>query len=369
MYALTAHAQDVEPFVAFEVQGATRMVVTDPGGDRTGSHGFSVYQEASNTQMLLEYDQHDIRYTDPTEGSYTISFRSARDEDYVFVLYYHDGESSREYEMRRWSSEGEISEMVIEFEKEGESYYFDSLEAQPPRVNAQYQSGTIGLWWDTVEGATGYRMYAKYWDYPYFHLLGETAENEYTTSYNWATDSGDSLRPTGLYYFAVTALLENGNETVFSPLVTNADRDNDGYNDFREQQAGTDIESDDTDGDGLSDFLEQNHYYTDPTDEDTDGDGFGDGDEVEAGTLPNNADSYPGRVDECGAPDSGDWHVSVDCTVTEDQDIPADLVVHPDSLLTVRERVTMWFDYTRHKILVMFGAGIHLAPGAAIKQK
>lgn len=366
---LFLHAQAVEEFVAFKTEGATRVVITDPSGSQTGSHGYHLYQEGDNTEMVLAYDVQDIRYSRPELGEYAVSFRAARDEDYEFTLYYYDGLEYQEYEMRRWVSEGEVSEMTITLSHGDEGFEFDSSEAVPPHAYAQYDAGKMRLWWEKVEGAVSYRVYAKYWDYPYFHLLGETSGTEYATDYDWARDSGDPLHPTGLYYFAVTALLANGNETVFSPLVSNADRDNDGYNDFREEAMGTDIESDDSDGDGLSDFLERNRYYTNPLEEDSDGDGFTDGDEVEAGTLPNQRESYPGRVDECGAPKEGDWHVSSDCTVLEDQDIPADLIVHPDSLLTIREQVTMWFDYTRHKILVMFGGGIHLQRGAQIKQQ
>ena len=49
----------------------------------------------------------------------------------------------------------------------------------------------------------------------------------------------------------------------------------------------------DTDGDGLTDYEEVIIYGTDPTKADTDGDGYTDKEEIDAGTDPNDPDSYP----------------------------------------------------------------------------
>ena len=80
---------------------------------------------------------------------------------------------------------------------------------------------------------------------------------------------------------------------------------------------GTDTDGDqlcnagdpDDDGDGLSDLVETNTDVfvspvdtgTDPLDSDTDGDGFGDGEEVDAGSDPNDAASTPGGSAEVPA--------------------------------------------------------------------
>jgi hypothetical protein len=51
----------------------------------------------------------------------------------------------------------------------------------------------------------------------------------------------------------------------------------------------------DTDFDDLSDDKEINYYFTDPKLVDTDGDSYWDGEEVEAGTDPGDADSKPAK--------------------------------------------------------------------------
>ena len=76
------------------------------------------------------------------------------------------------------------------------------------------------------------------------------------------------------------------------------DTDGDEMADWWEKQYFTHLGRDGTldwDDDGLIDSLEF-HYDTDPTDQDSDGDGFKDGDEVAAGTNPNDPQSYPSRA-------------------------------------------------------------------------
>lgn len=364
----TGSGQVIDPFVTFTVEGRSRMAITYDR-DRTGSHGFDLWNESDNAEQDLLYDRQNITYTDPGMGDYDIQFAGRYDEDILFRLTYYDGEQYRETDMRRWNVADRPTEMTVTINNGEDGWMMDSDEFAHPIGQGIKNSDHTDIQWSTVNGAVSYRIYSKIWDYPYYSLLTETTSTSTQTDIPWATDSGDPLHPTGLYYFVVTAVLDSGNETILSPIITNADQDNDGYNDFRELDLGTDPTDSDTDDDGIPDFLEQNRYYTNPLDPDSDGDGHNDGDEVDAGTLPNQADSYPGRINECGAPDDGDWHVSKDCTVIEDQNIPADLIVHPDSVLTVGERITMWFDYTRHKILVMFGGGIHLKQEAQIRQK
>lgn len=83
--------------------------------------------------------------------------------------------------------------------------------------------------------------------------------------------------------------------------VTPNDRDGDLLDNATEERIGTDSDSYDTDQDGLSDFAEVgfepgSSTGTDPLDADTDDDGSRDGDEVEAGSDPKDADSVPATV-------------------------------------------------------------------------
>ncbi|MHA1716612.1 MAG: hypothetical protein ACTSXP_13295 [Promethearchaeota archaeon] len=80
----------------------------------------------------------------------------------------------------------------------------------------------------------------------------------------------------------------------FSTNATNEDTDSDGLSDYQEIFTySTNATSNDTDLDGLSDGDEIMIYYTNATNNDTDGDNFSDFHEIEAGTDPTEASSYP----------------------------------------------------------------------------
>lgn len=64
------------------------------------------------------------------------------------------------------------------------------------------------------------------------------------------------------------------------------DTDNDGLDDAREEELGTDMNKADSDGDGLIDGDEVIIWKTNPTNPDTDGDSYLDGDEVRHGYNP-----------------------------------------------------------------------------------
>ncbi|MGD2112232.1 MAG: S8 family serine peptidase [Gammaproteobacteria bacterium] len=89
------------------------------------------------------------------------------------------------------------------------------------------------------------------------------------------------------------------------PLI---DSDDDGLSNVAEIQLGTSALDPDTDADGLTDFEEDQIYQTNPLATDTDGDLADDATEVQAGTDPNDATSFPGDGDltEDGAVDIRD---------------------------------------------------------------
>jgi hypothetical protein len=82
---------------------------------------------------------------------------------------------------------------------------------------------------------------------------------------------------------------QNNDQILFGQAV---DSDNDGLDDVREKEIGTDSKKFDTDLDGLSDGDEVIVYKTNPLLADTDGDGLSDGDEILIWhTDPLNSDS------------------------------------------------------------------------------
>lgn len=81
-------------------------------------------------------------------------------------------------------------------------------------------------------------------------------------------------------------------------LPAGGDFDNDGLNNKRERERGTDLRTADSDGDGLTDSQEVNIYHTNPLQRDTDDDGLGDGIEVnEYGTNPTDPDEPIVEID------------------------------------------------------------------------
>lgn len=355
--------------LSFSVSGRSRMIVTTPSGERTGSHGFNVYQETASAELGLNYNNEYILYANPPLGTYTLSFAGQYDEQFDLMLDHIDSSGYHQIETTRWNSAADVTDIALDVTRDSEGNINIQSDAFiTPVVRAAKDGNMTTINWDQVPGAILYTIYSMPEGYPFYRIIGTTAATSVSTEIPWATWDSHGVSD-NTYYFAVTATRSNGQETIFSSLVTNNDQDGDGYDDYREKKLGTDPTVSDSDGDGLSDFDESNQYYTDPLRSDTDGDGYSDGDEVQAGTLGNNRDSYPGRIASCDAPGTGDWHITKNCDVNTDLDIPADVIVHPNMLMTVQDQVTMWFDYIHHKILVMFGAGIKLNPGASIKQK
>jgi cysteine-rich repeat protein len=88
--------------------------------------------------------------------------------------------------------------------------------------------------------------------------------------------------------------LLDGQEGVEGTDPFDPDSDSDGLSDGDEIQVhGTDPLDPDSDDDGLTDGDEIQVYATDPLDPDSDDDGYGDAGEVDAGTDPNDPESFP----------------------------------------------------------------------------
>ncbi|MFW0871361.1 MAG: hypothetical protein ACKKL4_02825 [Patescibacteria group bacterium] len=355
------------PFLSIEIGGNTRIIITDPEGNRTGSQGYEVHKASDNAHLVLAYGKQSISYAQPVLGKYELDLKGRHNEVYELVLAWYDG-TQYEHQSYRFYAKAESSRKLdITLEDVGDGRWrvsspsFEQVSAQIGR--SEKDESTVWVSWQALEGVRSYYVYAKESGAMQFERILSTEATSSATGIPWGADA--KLGPS---YLAVSAVLENGRETALSLILATDDSDGDGYSDDREEARGTNPYARDSDGDGVDDFLEINRFYSDPLNQDSDGDDYSDGEEVNAGTLPNSDRSYPGVGQECAPPAQGDWEVHNDCTVVESDVIPADLIVFPKSILSIARGVTLWFDYLEHSILVLFGGGIKMAPDARIEQ-
>ena len=362
-----AQEESVTNTIILSLDGRARMIVTDPSGAKIGSQGFDVHEEVDTADQYLGNDEQQIVFSQALAGTYSIDIKNQRSEQSLLTITtYGPGQPYKEQNLTLWSDKNTSATYAFDYDFSAieNSFRFTGLAA--PRVSVELTDGMTVLNWLPVQTASNYRVFYKRYDYPYYQYMGETSDQRFATNVQWASESNDMFVPNNLHYFVVLSEKADGSQSFLSSLVSNDDQDNDGYNDWREQALGTDSQSSDSDGDGIDDFSEVNRYYTNPLDSDSDNDGFTDNVEIASGTIPFNADSFPGKLDECIG--EGDWSVVSDCEVSQDTKVQGNIIVHPNALMTLRKRVTLWFDYTKNKILVLFGGGIKLEEGASIRQ-
>jgi hypothetical protein len=282
----------------------------------------------------------------------------------MLTLAWYDGNQYRHTNYWMYSPADTAQQITLTLESTDTGWTVTSSNVEHIDAELSEHASSTRVSWQALGDAQEYRVYAKSPGDLEYQQVASTSATSSTTDIPWGVNSAGEPS-----YLRVGAILNNGQPTVLSPILSTADSDGDGLSDVREEREGTKADSADSDGDDLGDFVEINRYYTDPNNTDSDGDGHDDGTEVVAGTLPNNAASYPGVDIECAPPASGDWELRADCTVVADDEIPADLIVFPDSVLSLAQGVTLWFDYLEHSILVLFGGGIQLAPDAQIRQQ
>ena len=319
VFSLVANAQSLSPFVTFSSDGRTRMVVTNPLGEKTGNIGLATYDQASNASLELYSDIVNVNYDTPIVGQYSFDFKGDYDEQFRFRLVYLDPSGQyNELDLTRWANANATTTMIINLSLDASSntYSFDSDQfSAPTGLVATPSAGQTTLSWNNVPSATGYSVYYKYNDYPYYGLLGTTATTTMVANVPYATDSGDESFPNDLHYFVVSANLADGTQTVLSQPVANDDRDGDRIRDWIETNTyNTNPDNSDSDGDSLNDFLEINLYRTDPNNSDSDGDGHTDSDELtnntdptlyEDGGTPHDSNSPQPVVVQTGSSSSG----------------------------------------------------------------
>ena len=296
LFTLSAHAQSFSPFLIFSSDVRTRMVVTNPLGEKTRNIGLATYDQSSNASLELYSDIVNVNYDTPIVGQYSFDFKGDYDEQFRFRLVYLDPSGQyNELDLTRWANANATTTMIINLSLDASSntYSFDSDQfSAPTGLVATPSAGQTTLSWNNVPSATGYSVYYKYNDYPYYGLLGTTATTTMVANVPYATDSGDESFPNDLHYFVVSANLADGTQTVLSQPVANDDRD----------------------GDRIRDWIETNTYNTNPDNSDSDGDGHTDSDELtnntdptlyEDGGTPHDSNSPQPVVVQTGSSSSG----------------------------------------------------------------
>lgn len=364
-------AQEFSPFLGFSVDGRTRLVVTDPSGDRTGNIGLVKYDESTNTELGLHSETVNITYTEPVLGTYQLDFKGLRNEQFRLRTIYLDPTGQyNEAEFTRWATADATTTILVNVSLDYETgtYVFGSNQLYAPtQVLTIPQGDQTTITWNDVASSTGYSVYYKYNDYPYYTLLTNTTATSTVADIPYATDSGDERFPDNLHYFRVTATLADGTETVMSDPVGNDDRDGDRIRDWIEINTyGTDPNDSDTDGDTIIDFLEINKYSTDPNDPDTDGDSYTDGEEVASSTNPLDNQSYPETDTVCQTDENGNWIVDQDCIIDSNTEVAGNITIFSNAVLSIQNAAQLMIDFTQHYIKIITGGTLEIEEGSGI---
>lgn len=263
--------------LSVSLHGRVQPYLQNPTGQTNGVNPTTgdVEKTIPASTLNLDADVGGIVIDNPTEGLYTLSLTGPHEEQFWVTLSYTGGDDPVEQTYWLFHTGGTVT-----FTFTLNSATTDKLTVNhTPLPPADLQTDAVNtgslvtrLTWPASPsaGVTGYRVYGRRLDEPFFAYLGATAATTYDTGDPWAADPSV---PTRLY--AVAAVNSSG-ESFLSPQVTNDDRDHDRLRDSVELTLGTDPDLADTDGDGLTDNQELS-LGTDPLDPDTDGDGVKDG--------------------------------------------------------------------------------------------
>ncbi|HEY3383501.1 MAG TPA: NBR1-Ig-like domain-containing protein [Vicinamibacterales bacterium] len=233
---------------------------------------------------------------DGSGDSLRVRLRATGSGDYAvsIALFAADEVKTQDY---RFHTSHPDRALMLTWNQATQSFGVDVGATPPTLVTTAPFGNATRVSWPAVPGATGYRVFRRRDAFPSFDLVATVAAD----ALSWlAVDdpwSGTSVVPPT--QFAVSTLL-GAEESAFSVLVSNTDRDGDGLSDVEEAALGTNPTLVDTDGDGLSDWSEV-QIGTNPTSPDTDGDGLSDGDEYRVGSDPQRVDVTTGPTPEVTA--------------------------------------------------------------------
>ncbi len=294
-FSSLATQQDVsnQSALAVSVRGNVRPYLEAPGGLGTGVDPGSVeiVEDIVGAELVLTADVGGISLDNPVDGTYSMSvsgyaveevaitlsfFSDTVEVEHDWWLFHHGGTTSFSFQL---DSQSTSPLLVTDLPSRPSALIAEAVEAEG--VTTTYLTWQASI---TPE-VSGYNIYGRTVDEPFFALIGSTASTFFGSGDLWANSNGSPV-----HVYAVSAVLSDGTESFLSDFVENNDRDHDELRDSDELELGTDPDLADTDSDGLTDNEELN-LGTSPLAEDTDMDGFIDGFEVAVGSNPLDATS------------------------------------------------------------------------------
>ena len=357
IFPLSALATDIS--VVLEGQG--RFVLTSPAAEQLGSEGLDVYEEIASSSLQLTSRGQSAYIAGSAQGTYNLVI-SGHTYDRNASLSITASSSRYEFDIMTHTDRSTFWDIDVA------STTVASLHFTAPILDHRDSNDTVELLWNKNQNAEAYTIYRKAWDFPFYEHFAITSTTTFQTGDSWGTvlDERETI-PTDWYSYRVTWTDIDGNESVLSNTVSNSDRDQDGFTDWREINSySTDPELTDTDGDTLGDFLEINTYSTDPNDPDTDGDSYTDGEEVEQRTNPIDPQSYPTSDTVCEQDAEGNWLITSDCVIDTYTEATGNITIFSDALLSIQNTASLLIDLTQYYIKIITGGTLQIEEGSSL---
>jgi len=278
------------------VEGRVIPLLTAPSGLKSGIDSNVYTKDIPASSVAVGSEAGNISVANPANGTYTLTVASAYAGDYSLVVEYVDTAGVSKLLSVRGFIHAATNSISFTLNSTTTNKLTLNHAPQPPDGLRADAVGTGGLatrlsWAASSDPlVTGYVVYAKNYDEPYFAQVGSTTAAIYDTGNAWAADTSVKTR-----IYAVTAKKADGAESFLSSTAQNDDRDHDDLTDTEEATQGTNMSNPDSDADGLQDG-EEVINGTNPLLIDSDGDGYRDSTEVQSGTDPLDPASHPTTV-------------------------------------------------------------------------
>jgi len=203
-------------------RGRLRLALTDPEGRRLGIDPDSglPLEEIAGGRATMGANYGAIVISEPPAGIYEITVKDGYAEDYILILNYLEGDGTVIREYRGMGNGTTRLTLNIRSGPKPIITVSHSPEAPTGLRAGRVEPGLTGLTWEKSgdKTVTGYRVYARRADEPFFSLLGSTdaATTSLTTSLPWGSEPG-----AGTWLFAVTAIQGDTGESFLSNPTDN----------------------------------------------------------------------------------------------------------------------------------------------------